>query len=106
MRGYTKGIKYKQYFEKMLEENEVLFTEFENWHRLYQKRQLSQEEYNQKGAMVMKVIKEWETRLCAHMESGQYGTYSAKLAEKFWEEVRKKFPLIDFVGVKIEKVAP
>ncbi len=88
----------------MLAENKELFAKFEKWHQKYQNKELSQEEYNQKGAPVMMVIKDWETRLCAHMEGGKYNTYSAKLAEKFWEEVRKRFPLIDFVGVEIEKV--
>ncbi len=97
--------KYKDYFKKMLAENRELFAEFEKWQEEYRNRKLSQEEYNRKGAAVLPVIKEWETRLCSHMEGGKYNVYSSKLAEKFWEEVRKKFPLIDFVGVEIERVS-
>ncbi len=96
--------KYKRYFQEMLRQNKKLFEEFEQVHEKYQKREISQEEYNRLGSKVLEKVKEWESKLCLHMESGKYGNYSAQLAEKFRSEVRKKFPLIDFIGVEVEKI--
>ncbi len=96
--------KYKRYFQEMLKQNQKLFGEFEQIHEKYQKREISQEEYNRLGSKALEKVKEWESKLCLHMESGKYGNYSAQLAEKFRDEVRKKFPLIDFIGVEVEKV--
>ena len=95
--------KYKRYFEEMLQQHKQEFEAFEKLHAQYAKRKIDQKEYNEKGESILRIVKEWETKLCSHMESGQYNAYSARLAEKFWEEVRKKFPLIEFVGVEIVK---
>lgn len=40
-------------------------------------------------------------RLCGRMEQGANAAYSARLSEKFWGEVKLRFPLIDFVGATI-----
>ncbi|OGM26106.1 hypothetical protein A3D00_01820 [Candidatus Woesebacteria bacterium RIFCSPHIGHO2_02_FULL_38_9] len=95
--------KYKEYFQKMLEENKELFDVFrpihdnfalntENW----------RSRFNQEGEKVVEVIHDYENRLCMHSEKSGYGQYSASLSEKFWNEVRKLLPLIDQVGIKIE----
>ncbi len=96
--------KYQQYFKKMLEENQALFADFQEIHDLYQQdKQKHQEKFNQLGFRVRDVARDWERRLCAVMGKGQYSQFAQKVSEKFWNLVRKKFTLIDMVGVKIEK---
>lgn len=97
-------VKYKEYFQKMCMENKTLFVDFRFIHDLYQKdKQGNQVVFNEKGAEVRKIIEDWDHRLCSHMEKGKNSNYSANLSEKFWGEVRSLFPLIDFVGVKINR---
>jgi len=97
-------VKYKEYFYKMCSENQALFAEFKFIHNLYsQDKRGNQVVFNEQGLQVRKVIEDWDHRLCSHMEKGKNSTYSANLSEKFWGEVRSLFPLIDFVGVKINR---
>lgn len=93
--------KYKQYVELMKEKNEAVFAAFQPIHDLYQSDPTKwEQEFHTKGLQVLDVIRDWERRLCYGTEKGRYASYSAKLAEKFWQEVRKDLPLIDQVGVK------
>ncbi len=86
----------------MLEENKEDFENFRLVHSFYSEDDARhQDTFNHKGEKIMKIIREWETRLCGHMEKGDNAVYSARLSEKFWGEIRREFPLIDFVGVKI-----
>jgi hypothetical protein len=64
-------------------------------------RKGKQEELNRLGAPVMDILKEAEQRLCRQTETGGYGQYSSKLADKFWTEVKKDWPYIEWIGVKI-----
>lgn len=93
--------KHREYFEKMLSDQKALFAQFKKLHDYYManpsRYQLA---YNIEGAKVIEVIHEYERRLCGHSEKGQYAKFSANLAEKFWNEVRRVFPKIDFVGIK------
>ena len=94
--------KYRDYFRQMLQEHEEVFTAFAEVHAKYQlDQQKWQDEYNKLGEPIKDIIREWEQRLCGHSEKGQYAQFSAKLAEKFQEEVKSFFPLIDFIGVKV-----
>lgn len=96
--------KYREYFRQMLEENEKLFSKFAELHEKYkQDRNVWQEDYNNVGSEVLEEIRKWETKLCGYSEKGVYAKYSTKLAEKFREEVKAFFPLIDFIGVSIVK---
>lgn len=52
-----------------------------------------------KGSVIMQKIHEWDAKLCSQSEKAGYGYATSKLSEKFMDEVRKKFPMIDFVGV-------
>lgn len=94
---------YQKMFAKMTEEHKELFENFADIHREYE---LNPKEWqkllNQYGGEVVEVIREYERRLCANMATGKYGQFSSNLSEKFWAEVKKIFPKIDFVGVKIE----
>jgi len=88
----------------MCSDNKSLFDEFLALHLLYKKDKFAaQDEFNKVGLQVRKIVEDWDTRLCGRMESGKNASYSARLSEKFWGEVRSLFPLIDFVGVTIKK---
>ena len=95
--------KYKAMVAKMVEENKELFDNFADIHREYAMNPREwQKLLNQYGAEVVEVIRQYERKLCANMATGKYGQFSSNLSEKFWAEVKKLFPKIDFVGVTIE----
>lgn len=98
--------KYKEYLDKMLVENKSVFDDFKLIHDQFVKdRMVYQEEFNRKGEIVVEIIRNWEKRLCSRMEGGKNGVYSANLSEKFWQEIRKIYPKIDLVGVKLSFAA-
>ncbi|OGM66617.1 hypothetical protein A2962_04370 [Candidatus Woesebacteria bacterium RIFCSPLOWO2_01_FULL_39_61] len=87
----------------MLNENKELFDKFQKLHNDYALNpEPLQEIYNRDGEKILTLIREYENRLCANTERGMYNKYSAGLAEKFQNEVRKRFPMIDHVGLKTE----
>ncbi len=95
-------VKYKEYYQKMIAENQSLFAEFQFIHDLYQaNKKANQVVFNEKGIAIRKIIEDWDRKLCGRMERGKNASYSQKLSEKFWNEVRQKLPLIDFVGATI-----
>lgn len=95
--------KYQGMVAKMVEEHKELFNNFGDIHREYaQSPKEWQKLFNQYGTEVVEIIREYERRLCANMATGKYGQFSRNLSEKFLAEVKKIFPKIDFVGVKIE----
>lgn len=92
----TKSI---EFFNDMLEYNKELFDEFKEIHDKYALQpEKFKDEFNDKGQEVLRVIRKYENMLCGKQEGGKYGKFSAKLADSFWEPVRKLFPKIDFVG--------
>ena len=94
--------KYKDYLNKMLSENKSAFEEFEKIHNEYALNPENfQTTFNREGIKVLEIIKEYENRLCANTERGMYNKYSTSLAEKFQNEVRKQFPMIDHIGIKV-----
>jgi len=94
--------KYQEYYQKMVDENHEIFTKFFDVHDRYSANAIAtQDEFNTVGRDIIEIIREYERRLCGHSEKGQYAKFSSNLAEKFWAEVRKDFPKIDFVGVKL-----
>ena len=95
-------IKFKEYYKKMCDENKHVFDEFQFIHDLYKEnKKANQVVFNEQGMAMRKIIEDWDRKLCGRMERGKNATYSQKLSEKFWGEVRQKFPLIDFVGATI-----
>ena len=99
--------KYKEYFGKMVEANKELFDKFAKVHTNYGlDKEAHQEEINKIGADVLKVIHEWENRLCSHSEKAGFSNYTGNLAEKFQEEIKGHFPLIDHIGIIIKKPLP
>ena len=94
--------KYQQFYQQMIDENSDIFKKFMDLHDKYVKNpDVHQSEYNAIGENIVKIIRVWERKLCSHSERGQYGKFSAGLADKFWTLVRADFPKIDFVGVTI-----
>lgn len=97
-------VKYKEYFEKMIEQNKDLFDEFAAIHSRYISEPIRyQAIFNTLGAQVTEIVRDWDKRLCSAMGRGVYSQYSQTLSEKFWGEVRKMFSAIDRVGIVIKK---
>ena len=87
----------------MISENKEVFDKFTQLHFEYSiDQEKLQEKFNTEGKKVMNVVREYENRLCANTERGMYNKFSTNLAEKFQNEVKKHFPLIDHIGVKIK----
>lgn len=105
--------KYKEYFDKMVSENKEAFGKFTQIHFEYSidqdKQSLAggtskiQEQFNKEGQVVLQIIHEWEDKLCKQSEKAGFGSYTAGLAEKFQAEVKSHFPLIDHIGIVVNK---
>ncbi len=97
--------KYKDLYKQMVNENKQLFQKFKIVHDAYQRdRNSFKSEFDKLGTEVLKIVSLWEDRLCRAM-SKSYGQYCANLTEKFKTLLKRDFPLIDLVGVKIRKKA-
>lgn len=95
--------KYKDYVLRMIDENKQIFDEFRIIHDKYALDPNNlQAEFNKKGEIIREIIREYENRLCANTERGSFVRYSAKLSEKFHEEIRKIFPMIDHIGLIVQ----
>lgn len=96
-------VKYREYFQKMLEDNRELFDSFKTLHDEYALNQDAfQNKFNAQGEKVLTIIREYENRLCANTERGMYSKYSTQLAEKFQNEVRTHFPMVDRIGLIVD----
>lgn len=94
--------KYIDIFNEMVEKYEKEFDHFQEIHDKYEKDpQKWQDEFNAEGAKIMEIIRFYENRLCGHMENTQNATYSANVAEKFRNEIKRYLPKLDMIGVKI-----
>jgi hypothetical protein len=96
--------KYKEYFDKMVSENKDAFDKFTSAHFEYSIDQdKNQEAFNKVGEDILKIIHEWEDRLCKHSEGAGFGKYTSNLSEKFQAEIKSHFPLIDHIGIVVSK---
>ena len=96
--------KYKEYFQKAFDDNREQFHLFMLICQDYvNNRAEFSEEFNRQGKPIKQILDEVEARLCGRMERGKNAVYSANLSEKYWDEVRKYFPCIDEVGMKVSK---
>lgn len=94
--------KSQQYFQDMMEVNSDAFTAFKEVHDKYAiDPKKYQQEFNEIGEKVMLIIRKYENLLCNFAEGGKYGKFSSNTAETFWNLIRKAFPKIDFVGIKV-----
>lgn len=91
--------KYQQYFQDMMEYHKELMSDFKKVHDNFAlDPEKWRDEFNEKGQEVLPIIRRCENNLCGKSESGKYGKFSSKLADKFWELIRKQFPKIDLIG--------
>lgn len=96
--------KYKEFFERMLIENKLAFDKFRVLHANYGlDEEKFQDEFNIVGAEIMKIVNEWENKLCAHSEKSGYANYTGGLSQKFRDELKQTFPLIDHIGIISKK---
>ena len=96
--------KYVEYYQRMINVNKEIFENFKKVHDEYGLNpEKHQDKLNAHGEKIMLIIQEWENKLCMQSEKGGYGIFTTKLADKFRNEVRKSFPNIDCVGIKIDK---
>jgi hypothetical protein len=96
--------KYQKYIDLMKTKHSELFERFKPIHDGFAVQPKKWEnEFHTVGRDVLDAAHEWERRLCSGTERGMYAQYSVKLADKFWIEIKKIFPLIDQVGLKVKK---
>lgn len=94
--------KYKKYFNEMFEQHREQFMHFMLLNNAYgQDKMEFKQQFNDEGIKVKEIVLDWEDRLCRKMEGGDNSTYSAKLGEKFQQEVLKYFPYFHEIGVNI-----
>lgn len=85
----------------MTEQNKELFANFRMVHDSYIiNPEANKARFNEVGSEILDVIRHYESVLCGKSENGGFGKFSSNLSQKFWNEVRKDFPKIDFVGIK------
>ena len=93
--------KSQQYFQDMLENHKDLFNAFKVIHDNYAlDAKKYQEQLNELGDEVLKIIRRYENMLCATSEGGKYSKFSNKTADKFWEYIRAYLPKIDSIGLR------
>ena len=88
----------------MINENKQVFDDFKTIHDKYILDENKwQDELNKKGKRVQELVREYEDRLCRNTERGMYNKFSTGLSEKFQNEVKHHFPMIDHIGLIVEK---
>lgn len=93
-------VKFKQVYQDVVTTHKAEFEEFKKIHDLYktnQKRHYGM--FNKMGKPVRNHLDKAVNVLCGKTENSGHGAFSSKLADKFWGEVKKDYPMIDFVGV-------
>lgn len=93
--------KYLLFYELMIEQNKKVFDAFKPIHDQFSLDGSNAEEFHTKGLRVLDIVRDWDRRLCSGMERGAFAGYSSKLSEKFWQRVKKDYPLIEEIGVKV-----
>jgi len=93
--------KYRQYFREMVDQHAEVFAAFKVIHDGYESdRKAWSQQFHAEGQSIVDLIREYERRLCSGMERGKNGMFSARVAEKFWAEVKTYLPSIERVGVR------
>ena len=94
--------KYLEIFNEMVAKFEKEFDSFQEIHDKYEENPKKwQDEFNSEGIKILEIIRAYENRLCGHMENTQNATYSANLAEKFRNEIKRYLPKLDMIGVTL-----
>jgi hypothetical protein len=95
--------KTKEVINALYQEHTEEMNAFQVLHDKYAANQKKwQKEFNAEGEKILELMHFCEKQLCGKSERSGMGAYSSKLAEKFWMEIKKKLPLIDFVGATIK----
>ncbi len=96
------AVRYKEAVNEMYEQNKDAFMTFKPIHDLYVSNpEKYQDEFNEKGRIISDILRRAENKLCGKSERGSFGKYSQNLADKFREEVKRKYSMIDSIGIKI-----
>jgi hypothetical protein len=100
-------VRYKKVLEEIWARNERMFQQFLILNNDYSdpsKRANMEDEFQKIGEKVKKILQVGENNLCRQMEKSSHRMFSSKLADKYWDEVRKYFKYIDQVGVVTKRV--
>ena len=93
---------YQKFYQMMIDENKELFANFSQIHEAYVVNpQMNQAKFNTVGGEVLDVIREYARKLCGNMNAGKYGAFSSNLSQKFWDQIRKVYRKIDFIGASV-----
>ncbi len=84
----------------MKQSNQELFNRFGGFTPDSLSNSEQSKSFEEVGLEVLDTVRFWERKLCSGMERGRHAQYSNQLADKFWQQVRGDYPLIDQVGVK------
>jgi len=94
--------KIQTVIKELREKHPIQLEDFQNIHNAYMRdRKKYQDTFNQKGKEILKILRKYENILCGKQERSNMAKYSSSLSEKYWLEIKKDFPMIDFVGAKI-----
>ncbi len=94
-------VKYRQTYLDVVAAHKEEFEEFSRVHNLYKVNQRqNSKRFNEFGKRIREYLDIAVDRLCSKTEGSGKGVFSTNLSEKFWAEVKKDYPLIDFVGVE------
>ncbi len=89
--------KYKKQFDEMLTIHKASFAKYEQMQaQVDNKEKVDDEEFENLRQQLYRTIRKNEDKLCARSENTKYLMYSQGLADKFWEEVRTRFPKLGF----------
>ena len=94
--------KYKRIFEEIWEKDKELFQNFfllNNDYADAKKRTKVEDEFQKVGKQIKELLQKGEDELCRQMEKSSHRAFSSKVADKYWDEVRRYFKYIDMVGV-------
>ena len=93
--------KYRQLFLEMMEEHRDVMLDFKEVHdKFVEDEESYKKAFNEKGAKVVEIIRDYERKLTSQQDKGQYSKFSSGLSDRFWDQIRSFLPRIDFVGVK------
>ena len=94
--------KIQTVISELKEKHQKELDSFQSIHNAYMRdRKSNQKKFNDEGIKIMEILRHYEKILCGKQERSDMARYSSSLSEKYWLEIKKDFPMIDFVGAKI-----
>lgn len=93
--------KYQKVYTEMIEAHRELFDAFALVHDKYVlDPDTHKTEFNSLGEKVLVIISKYEQILCGKTENGGLGKFSSNLSQKYWDEIKKRYKKILFIGIK------